>query len=83
MTVYRYKTTCAAFGCTRFTRRIDSPRGVYLCPTHWPTVPKRLRRLMNKAFRRQDERGNLKDQARVHRLWAKCVDAANREQFGI
>ena len=42
-------------------------------------VPKRLRRLMNKAFRRQDMPDRtFKDVRRVGRLWGKCVDAANK-----
>ena len=42
-------------------------------------VPKRLRRLMNKAFLRQDMPDRtFKDVIRVQRLWGKCVAAANK-----
>ena len=82
MTVTPFKTTCAAFGCNRYTRRIGE-NGVFLCPAHWPTVPKKLRTLTNKAWRRAERYGGQKNWRRVHRLWKKCVDAANREQFGI
>lgn len=76
------KTPCGAFGCHRWTRRIKGGpevKKVYLCQDHWPTVPKRLRRLMNKAFRCQDQPNRtLKDVRRVSRLWDKCVEQANR-----
>ena len=81
------KITCSAFGCKRWTRRIEGGaeiHKVYLCTDHWPMVPKRLRRLMNKAFRRQDQPNRtFKDVRRTARLWQKCVDHANRNQFGI
>ena len=37
----------------------------------------------NKAWRRAERYGGQKNWRRVHRLWKKCVDAANRAQFGI
>jgi hypothetical protein len=76
------KTTCAAFGCKRWTRRFPGgPENgfVYLCPDHWAMVPQRLRRLTNRAFRIV-ERGSRaeKDLRRVSRLWRRCVEQANR-----
>lgn len=83
MAVTRFKTTCSAFGCELYTRRIDSPRGIYLCPAHWPLVPKPLRQLFNKACRKAERFGGDKNCRRVHRLWGKCVKAADAAQFGI
>lgn len=81
------KTFCGAFGCKRWTRRIGGGpevHKVYLCPDHWAMVPKRLRKLMNKAFKRQDmPNRRFKDVLRVGRLWNKCVEKANNNQFGI
>lgn len=83
MAVYRFKTTCSAFGCERYTRRIDSPRGIFLCPGHWPLVSKRLRSLFNKSYRAMERDPSEKNIRRAARCWARCVKAANNAQFGI
>ena len=71
------KTTCAAFGCKRWTRRF--PVGwQFLCQDHYAMAPKRLRRLYQKSKRRLERFGGEKENARGARLWAKCVAAANK-----
>lgn len=82
MTDLRPKVVCSAFGCHRWTRRFG-PNAVYLCADHWRTVPVRLRRLQARAERRLKRDGGAKNLARAFRLWGKCVDHANRNQFGI
>ena len=76
------KLICSAFGCKRWTRRYEGndPTGtVYLCPEHWAMVPKPLRRVMNKRFKRlRDRTGDEHEPMRVRRTWQKCVDAANK-----
>lgn len=71
------KTTCAAFGCKRWTRRIE-PGWEFLCQDHWQMVPRRLRRLHNKAKRRAERYGTPKECERAARLWAKCRAAVDR-----
>lgn len=82
MSVTPYKTTCSAFGCARYTRRIGK-NGLYLYPGHWPTVPKRLCDLNNRAYRNAEKDMTLKNWKRAERFWDRCVDHANRAQFGI
>lgn len=79
------RTTCCAFGCKRGTRRIAGGPGLrwFLCAKHWPLVPRRLRRLSSRAYRKAMKTRTKRDWDRVARLWCKCIDQANRNQFGI
>lgn len=71
------KTTCAAFGCKRWTRTL--PHGYwYLCPDHWPQVPRRLRRLVNAANKKADRYPTNRNRARTARLARKCIEEVNR-----
>ena len=82
MTVYKWKTTCSAMGCQRYTKRLPGPNYVYLCPAHWKMVPDRLKRLEGKARRRVTDT-NADDHHEVWwYLWRKCVAAANKN-FGM
>lgn len=82
MTVTPFKTTCSAFGCKRYTRTIGE-NGVYLCPGHWPLVPKKLRALQRKTSRAAQRDPSAKNCRRAWRVWNKCVERANRNMFGI
>ena len=71
------KTTCAAFGCTRWTRTL--PHGwAYLCPTHWAMVPRRIRRLQRAIQKRSQATGTLKHRQQAARMVRRIIREADR-----
>lgn len=79
------RTPCQIFGCKRTIKRFALPpqHEEWVCAKHWPTVPRRLRKLFFKAKRATQKHPTRKHVARENRFWRRCIAAAESEQFGI
>lgn len=64
---------CVVPGCKRTHKPAEFSE--WLCPKHWPMVPKRMRAAYSRAKRRR------KDWPLLNRLWRRCKMAAMREAF--
>lgn len=82
MTAPYPKQTCAAFGCKRWSRQFH-PEWSFLCADHWQMVPKTMRRVHSRLFRRAKKFNTPELWARERRVWKRCIQAANHAQFGI
>lgn len=84
---FKVKTYCRVPGCTRWTRKLP-PRTEYLCPGHWRSVPRRLKRHKRMMERALVRRGEIEENGEVwlcrteraaralRSAWGRCVEAA-------
>lgn len=79
------RTPCKIFGCKRTIKRFALPpqHEEWVCPKHWPTVPRSLRKLFFKARRAASKNPTPKNILRENRWWRRCVATAEAEQFGF
>jgi hypothetical protein len=74
---------CEVIGCNR-TRKRDAPYSEWLCPKHWPLVPKYMKRVLFRVHRRARRYGyNRVIVEAERRVWRRCVRAAIETSVGL
>lgn len=75
------RISCAVPFCRRTTKRTDFEQ--WLCPDHWPLIPKVKRQVYGRYLRRWRRYGDAAYGAAANRIWRALVRTAREAAGGI